>query len=297
MKATKKTPIPNNDDLFYSPYTTLSEPLFKKLSEFIYKEVGIKIQPIKKSMLESRLQKRIRILNFSSITKYCEYLFSPDGMKNELNQFIDVITTHKTDFFREPDHFNCLMDNVLPKILLQKNFGVKILKIWSAACSIGHEPYSIAITVCEFAEKNYQTNFDFQILATDISEAVLEEGRIGVYDHEQIKPIPLELRKKYLLKSKNKERNLVRIAPFLRNKILFEKLNLIDKDFKFKEEMDIVFCRNVMIYFDKNTQITVINHLCNHIKPGGYLFMGHSEVLDCRLFPLLSVAPAVYQKR
>jgi chemotaxis receptor (MCP) glutamine deamidase CheD len=166
--------------------------------------------------------------------------------------------------------------------------------IWCAGCSTGEEPYSLAMVLNEFAEQNRE--FRFLVLATDISSKVLEQARLGIYEEEHIESIPLSLRKKYLLRSKEKDKNLVRIIPELRAFIRFRRLNFMDTSFGLRELMDIVFCRNVIIYFDRPTQEAVLNRICSYLQPGGYLFTGHSETLNGMNLPLNPVSHTVYKQ-
>lgn len=276
---------------------TLSRRNFKRLSHFIHSSVGIKMPFSKKIMVESRLRKRLRSLNIGDFSDYCDYLFSNYGMEKELKFFIDVITTHKTEFFREPDHFEYLVQKVVPELIAKKGSGVnRKLNLWSAASSRGNEVYTIAIVFDEFRQRYPGLSFDYFILGTDISPDVLGDAERAIYKHEEIESIPLNLRKKYFLKSKDSKKNLVRVVPALRKKVRFRQLNLMERDFQLREQMDIIFCRNVIIYFDKKTQDDLISRLCDHLRPGGYLFMGHSEVLNRNDIPLVSKAPAVYRK-
>jgi len=264
----------------------LSNPDFHRLKDFIYDHCGIKITDAKKAMLEARLQKRLRGLGFNSFSQYCGYLFSSDGMEEELNHMIDRVTTNKTDFFREPVHFDYLTRKVLPEISRLK----RTIMVWSAGCSSGEEPYTLAMVLEEFG-------CNFIILATDISTNVLEQAKLAVYDEERIAPIPPELRKKYLLTSKDRTKRLCRITPGLRERMKFRRLNFMDDDFGFREPMDIIFCRNVIIYFDKPTQEGLLNKFCNYLSPRGYIFMGHSETLHGMDVPLIQVAPTIYRRR
>ncbi len=270
---------------------------FEKLSSFIQDHMGIKMPDGKKSMIEGRLRKRLRAVKVKRFTEYCEYLFSPEGMASELSYFIDVITTNKTDFFREPAHFKFLVNKAVPDLIRTHGAGVnKKLQIWSAAASTGNEAYTISMVLSEFAAKYPGIRLDFSILATDISMEVLEEAKKGIYPGDAIQPVPMELRMKYLLRSKDKKKNLVRIVPEIRYKVKFRHLNLMDKDYRFREFMDVIFCRNVIIYFNRETQDDLIFRLCKNLRLGGYLFMGHSEVLHSRDLPLKAVAPSVYCK-
>lgn len=272
----------------------LSQRDFNRLSSFIYESCGIKMPPEKKTMLESRLQRRVRTLGMKSFGDYINYLFSPAGMKDELVQMTDLVTTNKTDFFREPDHFTYLVERVLPEWVRKWGAGSK-LKVWSAGCSSGEEPYTLAMTLNEFAGENQ--GFDYQILATDISTRVLEKARLAVYEEEKVIPVPLPLKQKYLLRSRERGDGLVRIVPELRQKVKFARLNFMDGDFGIHEKIDVIFCRNVIIYFDKPTQERLLNRFHGHMAAGGHIFMGHSETMNGLDVPLVMVHPTVYRKR
>jgi len=273
----------------------LSEKDFRRLSEFIHNECGIKMPEGKKVLLEARLRKRLRVLGMHSYTEYCDYLFSPEGTLNELIQMIDVVTTNKTDFFREAGHFDYLVRTALPELI--KLYGANSRRkytIWSAGCSTGEEPHTLAMVLNEFAEQ--QQGFYFSILATDISTRVLEHARRGIYKEEVVQPVPVAMKMKYLLKGKDKNKGLVRANPQLRSLIEFRRLNFMNTDFGIKEPVDIIFCRNVVIYFDRPTQEKLLNRFAHHLIPGGYLFMGHSETLNGLSVPLVTAGPMVYRK-
>jgi len=287
-KDTKKQP----GDLYS---TSLSMRHYRILSDFIYNEVGIKLPPTKKIMLEARIRKRLKILSMSSFGEYCEYIFSPHGVETELIHMIDVITTNKTDFFREPVHFDYLTQIAIPELLNSSVHDMKRkIKLWSAGCSTGEEPYTLAIVLSEFKEK--KSEFNFTILATDISTEVLQKAAKGIYDMEKVEGIPVILKHKYLMKNKDKNKKFVRVVPELRTIINFRRLNLMDSDFGIKEQLDIIFCRNVIIYFDRVTQERLLNKFYRQLNFGGYLFMGHSETLHGLNVPLVQVAPTVYRK-
>jgi chemotaxis protein methyltransferase CheR len=271
---------------------SLTEDDFNQLSQFIYDELGIKMPPAKKTMLEARLQKRLRVLDMSSFRDYCDYLFSKEGLEEEIVPMIDLVTTNKTDFFREPEHFDYLISRVLPE-WEQKHEGKKLM-VWSAGCSTGEEPYTLAMVLSEFAES--RPGFTFEIIATDISTRVLEKARLAIYNEDRVIPVPTILKKRYLLRSKDKENPRVRIVPELRDKVRFRRLNFMDGDFGMRERMDIIFCRNVIIYFDRQTQERLLNHFYLHMAPGAHIFMGHSETLSGLNVPLTAVHPTVYKK-
>ena len=274
----------------------MSAETFSRFSAFVHNELGIKMPETKKTMLQSRLLKRLRASGKKTFEEYYDYVFSPQGASQELAHMIDVVTTNKTEFFREPKHFVYLVQTALPEMIRKCGIGIRqTAKIWSAGCSTGQEPYTLAMVLGEFAAGN--PGFEYMILGTDISTRVLETARLAIYDHELVAPVTMALRKKYLLQSKDRSRHKVRIIPELRSKVRFRQLNFIDSDFGLREIMDIIFCRNVLIYFDRHTQEMVLNRLCRHLKPGGYLFLGHSETLNGLNVPLISAGPTIYQKR
>jgi chemotaxis protein methyltransferase CheR len=277
--------------------TTLSTKEFTRLGEFIQTKCGIKMSASKKTMLEARLRRRLRNLDMESFSEYCNYLFSPQGVKNELIHMIDVVTTNKTDFFREPAHFDYLFHTALPELIATRGSGIrKKLVLWSAGCSTGEEPYTLAMVLSEFTESHPGAAIDYMILATDISTKVLEQAKLGIYEYDTIEPIPREFRKKYLLRGKDRGKKLIRIVPELRTVIKFRRLNFMEGDFGMREPLDIIFCRNVIIYFDRPTQEVLLNRFCRHLRPGGYIFMGHSETLHGLNVPLVQAAPMVYRK-
>lgn len=265
---------------------------FASLSRFIYEQCGIRMPEAKKTMLEGRLQKRLRVLGMKSFAEYIDYLFDPAENSQELVLMIDHVTTNKTDFFREPDHFDYLRERVLPA--WWEKYRTRRLMIWSAGCSTGQEPYTLAMVLQEFAAN--RPGFDFQILATDISTRVLEQARKAVYQEELLAPVPALFKTKYLLRSKDRQSGLVRIVPQLRAKVRFRRLNFLDSDFGLREPLDIIFCRNVIIYFDRSTQVRLLHRFYEHMRPGGHIFMGHSETLNGLEVPLVSVASTVYRK-
>jgi chemotaxis protein methyltransferase CheR len=274
---------------------TLSKSDFQQLSSFIYTNLGIKLPEQKSTMLTGRLTKRLRALEISSFSEYCEFLFSPEGLETELVHLINVITTNKTDFFREPSHFTYLTGEALPTLQKQHTFaGLNRLRMWSAGCSTGEEPYTLAMVLSEF--QTSQAGFKFEILATDISTRVLEIARRAVYPMGAIEPVAPLLRKKYLLRGKNKKNPQVRVVPELRRLVRFGRLNFMDEDFRLPEKVDIIFCRNVIIYFDKKTQEKLMIKFCRYLRQGGYLFLGHSESLHGYDTPLVQVAPTIYRK-
>lgn len=275
-------------------FATMSDTVFCRLGHFIQTKYGIKMPPSKKSLLEARLQKRLRSLRMNTFEDYCEYVFSPQGV-DEIIHMIDVVTTNKTDFFREPHHFDYLVKVALPELIRLRKVGIrKRFFVWSAGCASGEEPYTLAMVLSDFAEKN--DGFRFSILATDVSKQALTKAKLGIYKEDKVEPIPIRLRKKYLLKSKDKNKGLIRIVPELRELVHFRWLNFMEKHFGIHEPVDIIFCRNVIIYFNKNTQQKLLNEFYRYLSPNGYIFMGHSETLNGLNVPLMPIAPTIYRK-
>ncbi len=273
-------------------YDSLSDRDFNRLSSFIVHEYGIKMPPVKKVLLQSRLQRRLKALSFKSFRDYVDYVLSPKGQEEEVIHMMDVVSTNKTDFFREPLHFEYLAKTILPQ-MITKMPNVH-LKLWSAGCSSGEEPYTLAIILSEFVKET--RNADFSILATDISTRMLKIAVEGIYNEDKIKVIPENLKKKYFLRSKNRNEKKVRIIPELRNKIIFRRLNLISDRYQLFEKYDIIFCRNVLIYFEREIQYEILRRLCMFLKTNGYLFLGHSESIIGFDLPLKTLMPTVFFK-
>jgi len=266
---------------------------YERLSQYIEGVCGIRIPPSKRVLLEARLRRRLRALNIKTFAEYCDHLSSEAGM-DELVPMIDEVTTNKTDFFREPLHFEFLTKVGLSS-LAQIGAGTQHeLHAWSAACSSGEEPYSIAMVLADFATSRF--GYRYSVLGTDICSEVLDQAQRAVYPDDRIEPIPFAMRDKYLLRSKDRNARLVRIAPHLRVHVSFRRLNFMDRDYRLSAPMDLIFCRNVLIYFSRETQASIITHLCEHLRPGGYFFIGHSETLQGMGGSLRMVAPTIYQK-
>lgn len=269
----------------------LSKRNFDRLAAFIYRYSGIKMPPTKHTMLEGRLRRRLRATGIVTFDAYCDYVFDHDGLETELVHLVDAVTTNKTDFFREPRHFDYLRDIALPT--LGRN-GVSAVRAWSSACSTGAEPYTMAMVLDTFFEG--ARDGGYSVLATDLSTDVLEKARLGIYPAELVEPVPAPMRRKYVLQAANQARRDVRIAPYLRSKIGFGRLNLMDARYNVGDPMHIIFCRNVLIYFDKETQGHVLRRLCDCLVPGGYLFIGHSETIAGLDLPVRTVANTVFQR-
>jgi chemotaxis protein methyltransferase CheR len=272
----------------------LSPESFARLAQYITGELGIKMPESKLTMVNSRLLRRVRELGLNSVEEYADYFFASSHAE-EREQFINAITTNKTDFFREPVHFDFLVRTAIPSLA---GFGPsgsgRPLRAWSAGCSSGEEPYTLAMVLSEYALG--RPGFDFAIVGTDISTKVLEQARSGVYQESQIAPVPAALLRKYVWRSRNSSEGLVRIVPELRRKLRLHQLNFMDAEYPIQDVFDLVFFRNVMIYFDRPTQEAVINKISRHLAPGGYLFVGHSESLAGMNIPLKLVQTSIFRK-
>jgi len=273
----------------------MSTGVFSRFAELIYEKCGVKMSPAKKTMLMARLSKRLRHLEMTSFQDYYDYVTSPEGFSEELVHMINVVTTNKTDFYREPDHFDFLMNKALPSIIeMRKGIGLNKLNVWSAGCSTGEEPYTLCMFLSEFFEKKQG---DYGILATDISTRVLDAAKKAIYSRTVIQPIPDKIRRKYLMRGKGFQEGFFRIVPELRKKVNFRRLNLLEgNDFGIKMKLDVIFCRNVIIYFDRQTQIRLFKKFYDQLKPGGYMFVGHSETLNNVNRDFIPVDSAVYRK-
>jgi len=265
---------------------------YKKLGNLVYQLSGIYLGDQKRELLRARLAKRFRALNINSVQQYIQILQN-DKTGQELVNFLDVITTNKTDFFREPQHFDFLAREALPN--LDKMCGPnETVRIWSAACSSGEEPYTIAIVVQE--NRAALGRRDVSILASDLSTQVLQRAQRGIYAKERVAGIPRQLMMRYFQRGSGQWEGHVRVKAPLRAMVNFARINLMDP-FNFSKPFHFIFCRNVMIYFDKNTVEQLVGKFYRCLVPGGFLFVGHSESLAGISHDFKFVQPATYIKR
>lgn len=270
---------------------------FGRIARLVESKAGIKLPPNKRLMLEGRLRKRLRAHGLETFKEYCEFLFKGEGTAGEIGFLINVVTTNKTDFFREPDHFDFLMKKAVPE-LIRRRSGTEtqpLLKVWSAASSTGAEAYTLAMVLHNRMVE--RRDIRCAILGTDISTTVLEQGERAVYPTEMMSPVPEPFLSRYVMWPRNSGgRTDVRIVPELRRMVRFAHLNLMDDTYPFDRDVDVIFLRNVLIYFEKADQEAVVRRLAEHLRPGGYLFLGHSESMIGNAAPVRQVAPAVFQK-
>jgi chemotaxis protein methyltransferase CheR len=268
---------------------------FGRIAKLIEGKAGIKLPPGKRLMVEGRLRKRLRVLGLADFASYSNLLFKQDGLDRELTHLIDAVTTNKTDFFREAEHFDFLVSTMVPLLIKARGERNPLLKVWSAASSTGAEAYTLAMVLDDMAAQRH--DFRFAILGTDISTQVLAQGRRAVYPAEMIAPVPPQMQGRYVMHSRRPgARREVRMAPELRRYVRFAHLNLMEESYPFDRDVDIVFLRNVLIYFEKADQEAVVARLLTHIRPGGYLVLGHSESMIGTTHAVRQVAPAVFQK-
>ncbi len=270
----------------------LSDRDFWRFSELVYEKCGIDLHDGKKELVRARLSKRLRQGGFRDFKTYYNFVMDDDS-GDELVAMLDAISTNLTSFFREEKHFDFLKETVFPSFVAG-NGRYRKIRIWSAGCSSGEEPYSLATCMLEHFSNNLP--FDTKILATDISTKVLSLAQRGIYSGDRPHKIPKLSLRKYFQKGIGSQEGNFRAKRSVRDMIEFRRLNLMDS-FPFKETLNLIFCRNVMIYFNKKTQETLVNKFYNCLQEGGYLLIGHSESLTGISHPFKYIKPTVYHKQ
>lgn len=281
------SPVPNPAQSAESWLPSLAEAEFRDFARLAEEQLGIKMPPNKRPLVQSRLLRRLRDLNLGSFSEYRDYLFSQGPESVERQQFLDVLTTNQTDFFRERTHFDFLINELAEKQPAGK------FRVWSAGCASGEEPYSLAITLSDHAQSS--PGFDFEVLASDISMRMLSFAREAIYPESRIVPVSMTQRKRHLTRGRGNMAGLVRICPELRAKVRFFQLNFMESSYPTRAACNVIFFRNVMIYFDKDTQRAVLGRLCACLAPGGLLFTSLTESLLGISLPVRQVAPGVYR--
>ncbi len=270
----------------------ITDEEFQQLRALIHQHTGIALSDHKRALVCSRLSRRLRHYQFARYAQYYELLChgDPDGV--ELIEMINAITTNKTDFFREAHHFKFLTEHVFPEHRKKKS---RRLRLWSAATATGEEAYSLAMTVREaFTDI---ANWDIKILATDIDTQVLAHAHTGVYSMQQAIPIAQPLLRRYFLKGNGDSANQVRVKPILKALLRFRRLNLLDDPWPMHTPFDIIFCRNVLIYFDKPTQHRLLQRMAAMLSPNGFLMLGHAEAIHGFDHLYRAVGHSIYQAR
>lgn len=269
----------------------MNDALFKKFRSLIYKKAGINLTIEKKELLHARLGKRLRACKISSFEKYYDLIVrDQDGA--EFTQFINSVSTNFTSFFRETDHFKVLTESLLPQ-LCARSAHRNPLQIWSAACSSGEEPYTLAMVLDDYFQQNHGNGF--RIMATDISTRVLEQARTGIYPADRIDKVPENLLRRYFQRGVGKSAGYFRVKASIRELITFQYFNLMDR-FPWQNEMDIIFCRNVMIYFDRETQQQLVQKFHSALASGGYFLIGHSESISSLGHSFQQLGATVFRK-
>ncbi len=277
-----------------APSDSLSDEHFERVATLVSGHTGIRLPAGKRTMIEGRIRKRMRAVGQSTLDGYCRYVFEEGGLTSEITHMIDAVTTNKTDFFREPEHFEFLRRNIVPDCLSRpRGSGRPLIKIWSAAASNGAEAYTIAMVLAEMASGAQK--FDFSILGTDISTEILTQARRAIYPSDFVAPVPADMQKRFLMRSRDNSAGEVRIVPELRRRVGFMHLNLMDDNYPVDTNVDAIFLRNVLIYFDKPTQVAVVGRLLRHLRPGGYILLGHSESMIGASLRLKQLAPSVFK--
>ncbi|HNW15413.1 MAG TPA: protein-glutamate O-methyltransferase CheR [bacterium] len=280
-----------NTSKFEIKKISLSDSEFDKLRELVYKISGISLANTKKELVISRFSKRLKELKLSSFGEYHDLLVSPGGF-SEVQNFINSITTNKTDFFRESHHFDFIVSTFIPQVVASSR---PVVRVWSAACSTGEEPYTIAMVMSKYLVEPY--GIPVKILATDIDTNVLKAAARGVYDSHAIGQVPEKYLKKYFLRGKGDSFGLFKVKDDIRSMVTFKQLNFIAPEYPITATFDIIFCRNVIIYFSPETKKQVVGKLFRYLSEGGYIMMGHSETLFNMIEGLVYLKNTVYQKR
>ncbi|WP_415903975.1 CheR family methyltransferase [Neptuniibacter sp. QD48_55] len=266
---------------------TFTRQHFVKVRDELYDYAGIVLADHKQDMAYNRLVRRLRELKLANFDDYFSFL---DNNPVEFSQFINALTTNLTAFFREKHHFEFITNTIIPEI---KASNASRVRGWSAGCSLGEEPYSLAITLLEAGID--PSCWDIRLLATDIDSKVLSSAKSGIYTEDRIKNLPDSQLKRWFLKGKGSQKGFVKVKPELQNLLRFNYLNLM-QDWPIEGPLDFIFCRNVMIYFDQNTQARLLDRMHSLLKPNGYLFVGHSEALARHASNFELVGKTIYRK-
>jgi chemotaxis protein methyltransferase CheR len=270
----------------------LGDEDYEFIRKLVFDRSRINLGSGKKELVASRIAKRLRTLRLNSFGDYCDYLRSAPGSE-EITDLLDVISTNVTEFFRESAHFDFLQQKALPDWLKLPGSARNPFRVWSAACSSGEEPYTLGIVLSEFFQN--RGAHVWKVDASDISTRILERARKGIYRAERVQLPSGEFLRRYFQKGVGEYEGQYRIKTEIREKVSFHHLNLFSQ-FPFTSPFDVIFCRNVMIYFDRPTQENLVSRLRDMLVPGGYLFVGHSESLVAIRHGLKSVQPSIYRR-
>ncbi|GAB6058844.1 CheR family methyltransferase [Desulfonatronum parangueonense] len=293
MKANHEHPESRVSRKGHPPCLELREEDFRFISDLIRSRFGINLTDQKRSLLIGRLQGLLRHMGLPDFRAYRRHLES-SGCDQTLGELVNRIATNHTFFFREADHFTFLRETILPHLKARGDQnGNRDLRIWCAAASTGEEPYSILITMLDYFGPEYP-RWDAGLLATDISARALEKARLGIYPAEQAKNIPRHILRKYFVRRQD---GGLQVASPLRREITFRRFNLMNERFPFRQPFDLIFCRNVMIYFDLSARQALLRRFARFLEPGGYLLIGHSETIGRTNPDFAYIQPAVYRRK
>jgi chemotaxis protein methyltransferase CheR len=262
---------------------------FQYIFELVHQRCGIRLHDGKEALVRARLGKRMRLHGFETLFDYCDFL-KRQADEQEFTQVVDALTTNFTSFLRESDHMKFMVEQLGDPRLLG---GRKDFQVWSAACATGEEPYTIAFFLFEFFPP--QHGWDWQIIASDVSTKAIAKAQAGIYPAERVAAVPPEWLPRYFQQGQNRWQDFYRVKPMVAQRVRFCQLNLLGK-YEFRRPFEVIFCRNVMIYFDRPTQERLVNRLCQCLAPRGYLLVGHSESLNGLSVPLRCLRPSIYQK-
>ncbi|MFN4216869.1 MAG: CheR family methyltransferase [Brevinematales bacterium] len=265
----------------------LTDKEFNLISQLVYETVGIHLPPEKRILVESRLQQLLKQENLTTFDELYKRIIN-DKSNVLLSEMINRITTNHTYFMRESSHYDFMVERIFP--LWQKN-PYRDIRIWSAGCSSGEEIYTVAILIREHFSPYHPE--EWGLLGTDISLRVLEQAEKGIYVTERLENLDPILIQKYFLQV---DENSYQVKEEIRDMVLFKRFNLMQETYPFKGKFDLIWCRNVLIYFDQEHKEHILSHLVNVLKPGGYLFIGHSETIEREKYGLIFIQPAIYQK-
>ncbi len=269
----------------------LSDDQFSRISSILYKNAGIVLKDDKRTLMVSRLKKILRGRGFASFDEYCDHLVT-DKTGAALSELVDSMSTSFTFFNREKEHFDFFYNKALPDIKNSvSDTSAMDFRIWCAAAATGEEPYMLAMLSLKYSE-NADTQWGIKLLATDISSVALQKAKQGVYCEECVSKLPQHLKEKYFVKDGNDWR----VTDRLKEYVHYKRLNLVNMPFPFKKKFHVIFCRNVMIYFDRETRLRLVREMHRVTEPGGYLFVGHSEAVNQPENPYEYIMPAVYRK-
>lgn len=274
-------------------FDTISPQAYQFLATKVYAHSRIRLGADKQALVTGRLGKRLRQLGLPSFEAYCKFIDSPEGA-NEMGPLVDLISTNHTHFFRESSHLDFLRDSIVPSFSDELRSRKEPFRFWSAACSSGEEPYSVAIVLAEISRLNPE--FKWAIEASDISSRVLQHAQDGIYPEERMKMPTPEYLPRYFQRGTGSNAGLYRVKSFLRQHLKFHRMNLLQAQYPVAPRQHTIFCRNVMIYFDIPTQQELVAKLTAQLIPGGFLVVGHSESLLGIKHTLKGLRPGVYQK-